>query len=118
MRIFNLVCLMLLLGHWNGCLQWLVPMLQDVPADSWVAINELQVGLAQPELSPVAALLTLMFYVVFIASCHHVSAAMCCYKRPADISTKLSNVVSSVEAMSNKNKMKCIESGIIKNNNV
>ena len=43
MRIFNLVALMLLLGHWNGCLQWLVPMMQDVPSDSWVAINELQV---------------------------------------------------------------------------
>lgn len=44
MRIFNLVCLMLLLGHWNGCLQWLVPLLQDFPSDSWVAINELQVS--------------------------------------------------------------------------
>ena len=43
MRIFNLVCLMLLLGHWNGCLQWLVPMMQNFPQDSWVAINELQV---------------------------------------------------------------------------
>lgn len=42
MRIFNLVALMLLLGHWNGCLQWLVPMMQDFPSDSWVAINELQ----------------------------------------------------------------------------
>ena len=45
MRIFNLVALMLLLGHWNGCLQWLVPQMQDVPRDSWVAINELQVCL-------------------------------------------------------------------------
>ena len=43
MGIFNLVCLMLLLGHWNGCLQWLVPNLQGFPADSWAAINELQV---------------------------------------------------------------------------
>ena len=41
--LVNLICLMLLLGHWNGCLQWLVPQLQDVPPDSWVAINELQV---------------------------------------------------------------------------
>ncbi len=46
MRIFNLVCLMLLLGHWNGCLQWLVPMMQNFPADSWIAINELQVIMA------------------------------------------------------------------------
>lgn len=44
MRIFNLVCLILLLGHWNGCLQWLVPMLQDFPSNSWPALEELQVG--------------------------------------------------------------------------
>jgi len=43
MRIFNLVCLMLLIAHWNGCLQWLVPMLQEFPADSWAALEELQV---------------------------------------------------------------------------
>jgi len=43
MRIFNLVCLMLLIAHWNGCLQWLVPMLQDFPPDSWAALEELQV---------------------------------------------------------------------------
>ena len=43
MRIFNLVCLILLLGHWNGCLQWLVPMLQDFPRDSWPALEELRV---------------------------------------------------------------------------
>ncbi|KAL3866127.1 hypothetical protein ACJMK2_043457 [Sinanodonta woodiana] len=42
MRIFNLVCLMFLLGHWNGCLQFLVPMLQDFPKDCWVSIEELQ----------------------------------------------------------------------------
>lgn len=34
---------MLLLGHWNGCLQFLVPLLQDFPSNSWIAINELQV---------------------------------------------------------------------------
>jgi len=45
MRIFNLICMMLLLGHWNGCLQFLVPMLQDFPPDTWVAINNLQVSL-------------------------------------------------------------------------
>jgi hypothetical protein len=43
MRVFNLISLMLLLGHWNGCLQFLVPNLQDFPPDSWVAMNELQV---------------------------------------------------------------------------
>nr|XP_022910908.1 potassium/sodium hyperpolarization-activated cyclic nucleotide-gated channel 2 isoform X1 [Onthophagus taurus] len=42
MRIFNLICMMLLIGHWSGCLQFLVPMLQGFPPHSWVAINELQ----------------------------------------------------------------------------
>ncbi|KAK3097787.1 hypothetical protein FSP39_013195 [Pinctada imbricata] len=42
MRIFNLICLMFLLGHWNGCLQFLIPMLQDFPSDSWVSIEELK----------------------------------------------------------------------------
>jgi len=43
MRIFNLICIMLLIGHWNGCFQFLVPLLLDFPSDTWVAINELQV---------------------------------------------------------------------------
>ncbi|XP_022331254.2 potassium/sodium hyperpolarization-activated cyclic nucleotide-gated channel 3-like isoform X4 [Crassostrea virginica] len=42
MRIFNLICLMLLLGHWNGCLQFLVPMLEEFPKDCWVSIEELK----------------------------------------------------------------------------
>ncbi|XP_044009138.1 potassium/sodium hyperpolarization-activated cyclic nucleotide-gated channel 3 isoform X2 [Aphidius gifuensis] len=42
MRIFNLICMMLLIGHWSGCLQFLVPMLQGFPSNSWVAMNELQ----------------------------------------------------------------------------
>ena len=45
MRIFNLICIMLLIAHWNGCLQFLVPMLLEFPSDTWVAINELQVDL-------------------------------------------------------------------------
>ncbi len=43
MKIFNLICMMLLIGHWSGCLQFLVPMLQGFPPNSWVAINELTV---------------------------------------------------------------------------
>ena len=43
MRIFNLVCLIMLMAHWNGCLQWLVPMLQDFPPDSWPALEGLMV---------------------------------------------------------------------------
>ena len=50
MRIFNLICMMLLVGHWSGCLQFLVPMLQGFPPDCWVAINELKVN-PLPDLS-------------------------------------------------------------------
>ncbi|KAJ6655189.1 hypothetical protein lerEdw1_005667 [Lerista edwardsae] len=39
MRIINLIGMMLLLCHWDGCLQFLVPMLQDFPSDCWVSIN-------------------------------------------------------------------------------
>ena len=38
-----MVCVMGLVGHWSGCLQFLVPMLNGFPAGCWVAINELQV---------------------------------------------------------------------------
>jgi hyperpolarization activated cyclic nucleotide-gated potassium channel 2 len=43
MKIFNLICMMFLICHWSGCLQFLVPMLQGFPHDSWVTINELEV---------------------------------------------------------------------------
>ncbi|VDP65619.1 unnamed protein product [Echinostoma caproni] len=42
--IFNLVLLLLLLGHWNACLQFLIPMLNDYPVDSWVSKGKLQVS--------------------------------------------------------------------------
>ncbi|XP_016426598.1 potassium/sodium hyperpolarization-activated cyclic nucleotide-gated channel 2-like [Sinocyclocheilus rhinocerous] len=41
MRIFNLIAMMLLLCHWDGCLQFLVPMLQDFPSDCWVSLNKM-----------------------------------------------------------------------------
>uniref|UniRef100_A0A8D0GZ19 Hyperpolarization activated cyclic nucleotide gated potassium and sodium channel 2 n=1 Tax=Sphenodon punctatus TaxID=8508 RepID=A0A8D0GZ19_SPHPU len=41
MRIINLIAMMLLLCHWDGCLQFLVPMLQDFPSDCWVSINNM-----------------------------------------------------------------------------
>ncbi|XP_008158180.3 potassium/sodium hyperpolarization-activated cyclic nucleotide-gated channel 4 [Eptesicus fuscus] len=40
-RIVNLIGMMLLLCHWDGCLQFLVPMLQDFPDDCWVSINSM-----------------------------------------------------------------------------
>jgi len=47
LRICNLVGMILLLAHWDGCLQWLVPVLQEFPPSSWSAIEELQVDLAR-----------------------------------------------------------------------
>ena len=44
MRICNLISMMLLLCHWDGCLQFLVPMLQDFPSDCWVSINKMVVS--------------------------------------------------------------------------
>ncbi|XP_065836457.1 potassium/sodium hyperpolarization-activated cyclic nucleotide-gated channel 3-like isoform X2 [Oscarella lobularis] len=41
-RILKLIGMMLLLAHWSGCLQYMVPYLQGFPEDSWVAINHLQ----------------------------------------------------------------------------
>ncbi|EHB11861.1 Potassium/sodium hyperpolarization-activated cyclic nucleotide-gated channel 4, partial [Heterocephalus glaber] len=40
-RIVNLIGMMLLLCHWDGCLQFLVPMLQDFPSDCWVSLNDM-----------------------------------------------------------------------------
>ncbi|XP_028819539.1 potassium/sodium hyperpolarization-activated cyclic nucleotide-gated channel 1 [Denticeps clupeoides] len=40
-RIVNLIGMMLLLCHWNGCLQFMVPMLQDFPPHCWVAKNNM-----------------------------------------------------------------------------
>uniref|UniRef100_A0A8C3A2X1 Hyperpolarization activated cyclic nucleotide-gated potassium channel 3 n=1 Tax=Cyclopterus lumpus TaxID=8103 RepID=A0A8C3A2X1_CYCLU len=40
-RIVNLIGMMLLLCHWNGCLTFMVPMLQDFPPDCWVAKNNM-----------------------------------------------------------------------------
>lgn len=48
MRIINLIGMMLLLCHWDGCLQFLVPMLQDFPQNCWVSINGMVVS-ASPD---------------------------------------------------------------------
>ena len=42
-NFLNLICIMSLLAHWSGCIQFLIPMLNGFPKDSWVSINELQV---------------------------------------------------------------------------
>ncbi|XP_016146617.1 potassium/sodium hyperpolarization-activated cyclic nucleotide-gated channel 2-like [Sinocyclocheilus grahami] len=40
-RIVNLIGMMLLLCHWNGCMQFMVPMLQDFPSNCWVSKNNM-----------------------------------------------------------------------------
>ncbi|XP_030644437.1 potassium/sodium hyperpolarization-activated cyclic nucleotide-gated channel 2 [Chanos chanos] len=40
-RIVNLIGMMLLLCHWDGCLQFMVPMLQDFPRECWVSRNNM-----------------------------------------------------------------------------
>ncbi|CDQ87461.1 unnamed protein product [Oncorhynchus mykiss] len=40
-RIVNLIGMMLLLCHWDGCMQFMVPMLQDFPPDCWVTKNNM-----------------------------------------------------------------------------
>lgn len=43
-RILKLIGSMLLLSHWNGCVQFLVPYLLEFPENSWVVINGLKVA--------------------------------------------------------------------------
>ena len=44
LRLFNLIMLVLLLAHWNACMQFLVPNLfESIPEDSWVKIEEIEV---------------------------------------------------------------------------
>ena len=41
-RILSLVLILMIIAHWDGCIQYLVPSLQNFPLDSWVTINGLQ----------------------------------------------------------------------------
>lgn len=43
-RIVNLIGMMLLLCHWDGCMTFMVPMLQDFPPDCWVSKNNMVVS--------------------------------------------------------------------------
>jgi hyperpolarization activated cyclic nucleotide-gated potassium channel 2 len=42
LRIINLILVMLLVAHWNGCIQFFIARLEGFPDESWVAINDLQ----------------------------------------------------------------------------
>jgi len=44
LRILKLIGCMLLLSHWNGCVQFLIPYLLEFPDNSWVVINGLKVA--------------------------------------------------------------------------
>ncbi|XP_043391342.1 potassium/sodium hyperpolarization-activated cyclic nucleotide-gated channel 3 isoform X2 [Chelonia mydas] len=67
-RIFNLIGMMLLLCHWDGCLQFLVPMLQDFPADCWVAINHMVApeGMTDVWLTMLSMIVGATCYAMFI----------------------------------------------------
>ncbi|XP_065281557.1 potassium/sodium hyperpolarization-activated cyclic nucleotide-gated channel 1-like [Dermacentor albipictus] len=41
LRLTNYIGLLLLIGHWNACLQFFVPRMQGFPPDSWVAKQDL-----------------------------------------------------------------------------
>lgn len=43
-RILNLIMLMLFICHFNGCLQWMVPMFMDFPEGTWVRDRNLHVS--------------------------------------------------------------------------
>lgn len=43
-QIVNLIGMMMLLCHWDGCLQFIVPMMQDFPPDCWVTKNNMVVS--------------------------------------------------------------------------
>lgn len=49
MRIINLIGMMLLLCHWDGCLQFLVPMLQEFPSDCWVSLNKMEASVREKD---------------------------------------------------------------------
>lgn len=44
-RILSLFMMIFLLCHWNGCIQYFVPMLEEFPSDCWVRKENLMVNL-------------------------------------------------------------------------
>ena len=43
-RITNLTLLLLFICHFNGCLQWMVPMFFNFPEDTWVTLRDMNVS--------------------------------------------------------------------------
>ena len=48
LKIISQVGFIILMAHFNGLLQYTVPMLQSFPKDSWVSLNKLQVRINKP----------------------------------------------------------------------
>ena len=40
-RYVKLIGMMMIVAHWNGCLQFLIPLLQDFPENCWVQLSDL-----------------------------------------------------------------------------
>ena len=118
MKIFNLISMMILIGHWSGCLQFLIPMLQGFPPNSWVAINELQVHNSCKSPSFQIPFITLSFYLItciFFApiftflsfSRHHslhVPTSSMHTVVKSEISHSVEHFLSHLESKSRKNK--------------
>lgn len=47
-RILSLFMMIFLLCHWNGCIQYFVPMLEEFPTDCWVRKENLMVKATKP----------------------------------------------------------------------
>ena len=43
LKVLNLIGLIILIAHLNGCLQFIVPMYMLQSNDSWVSLNNFQV---------------------------------------------------------------------------
>ena len=60
----KLILLMLILAHWSGCVQYLVPFLEDFPEGSWVARHGLVVRIAFCTFSIVYIILRVIYGVL------------------------------------------------------
>nr|XP_023684461.1 potassium/sodium hyperpolarization-activated cyclic nucleotide-gated channel 1-like [Paramormyrops kingsleyae] len=80
-RIFNLIGMMLLLCHWDGCLQFLVPLLQDFPPDCWVSLNGMVVSIVHFSWC--------LFVFFHLFTYKQVEQYMSFHKLPADMRQKI-----------------------------
>ncbi len=67
-RFLNLVSFIMLLCHWNACLQFLVAVLLDFPPESWAVLEEVEVALTAlpfPSLISIRHFLLLLLFRLF-----------------------------------------------------